>query len=221
MMNGNAGNVGYYTVRPGDTLGSIGQAIGQNWRDIARWNGMSNPNQLEVGQVLRVLPPDGNATAAASPTVAAKPLTASSAPAVPSTRSSAPVHVVNSFQWGWPAPGRVLAGFDGNGSRGVDLDGSAGDAVLAAADGTVMYTGDEVRGLGNVVMIRHGDGFITAYAHNQALLVKDGQTVRRGQKIAEMGNSGTDRVKLHFELRQVSADGLTHPVDPLKLLPPR
>ncbi len=93
--------------------------------------------------------------------------------------------------------------------------------MLAAADGTVMYVGDEVRGLGNVVMIRHGDGFLTAYAHNQQLLVKDGQAVRKGQKIAEMGASGTDRVKLHFELRQVSADGLTHPLDPARYLPPR
>lgn len=209
-----------YTVKPGDTLGSIGLATGQNWRDIARWNGLSNANQIDVGQVLRVAPPDA-ATAGAAPGRAPSSAREPSAPAGVGRALPAPTARDASIALAWPTGGRVIAGFDGSNNRGLDLDGKAGDAVLAAADGTVMYVGDEVRGLGNVVMIRHGDGFLTAYAHNQQLLVKDGQAVRKGQKIAEMGASGTDRVKLHFELRHVSADGLTHPLDPVRYLPPR
>jgi lipoprotein NlpD len=212
---GMAGKPGYYTVKPGDTLGSIGLATGQSWRDIARWNGLQNPNQLEVGQVLRLQPADGPAGAGTA--VARAPSTPAVAgggkPVTPLSRESLALV--------WPASGRVVAEFDGNANRGIDLEGKPGEAVLASADGTVMYVGDEVRGLGNVVMIRHNDSFLTAYAHNQLVLVKDGQQVRKGQRIAEMGNSGTDRVKLHFELRQVSADGLTHPLDPLKYLPAR
>ena len=210
-----AGKSGYYTVKPGDTLGSIGLATGQSWRDIARWNGLQNPNQLEVGQVLRVVPPDAQAGSGAP--VAHTP----AAPAAAAGGKPSALPSRESLALAWPASGRVIAEFDGNANRGMDLDGKLGDPVLASADGTVMYVGDEVRGLGNVVMIRHNDSFLTAYAHNQLLLVKDGQQVRKGQKIAEMGSSGTDRVKLHFELRQVSADGLTHPLDPAKYLPAR
>ena len=116
----------------------------------------------------------------------------------------------------WPASGALLAGFDEVRNKGYDIAGKAGDPVLAAADGRVVYAGAGLRGYGNLIILKHNNTFLTAYAHNQALLVKEDQTVRRGQKIAEMGNSDTDRVKLHFEVRRQGK-----PVDPVKYLPAR
>jgi len=101
-----------------------------------------------------------------------------------------------------PAKGPTLARFDGNRNKGLDIGGTAGDPVLASADGQVVFVGGQLRGYGNMVIVKHNDTFLTAYAHNQKILVKEKETVRQGQKIAEMGKSGTDRVKLHFELRK-------------------
>ena len=116
----------------------------------------------------------------------------------------------------WPASGKVLAGFDEAKNKGLDIGGVAGDPVLAAADGRVVYVGSSLRGYGNLIILKHNNTYLTAYAHNQTLLVKEDQTVRKGQKIAEMGNSDADRVKLHFEVRRQGK-----PVDPAKYLPPR
>jgi lipoprotein NlpD len=110
----------------------------------------------------------------------------------------------------------VLAAFDEVRNKGVAISGKAGDAVLAAADGRVVYAGSSLRGYGNLVIIKHNETFLTAYAHNQALLVKEDQPVKRGQKVAEMGSSDAERVQLHFEIRRKGK-----PVDPLKLLPSR
>ena len=118
--------------------------------------------------------------------------------------------------WAWPAAGPVLGGFDESKSKGLTLGGKAGDAVLAAADGRVVYAGSGLRGYGNLVIVKHNNTYLTAYAHNQALLVKEDQVVRRGQKIAEMGSSDAERVELHFEIRRQG-----RPIDPAKLLPPR
>ncbi|MFZ9183098.1 MAG: peptidoglycan DD-metalloendopeptidase family protein, partial [Hylemonella sp.] len=115
-----------------------------------------------------------------------------------------------------PVSGPLLAGFDEVKNKGLDLGGAAGDPVLAAADGRVVYAGAGLRGYGNLVIVKHNNTYLTAYAHNQALLVKEDQTVRKGQKIAEMGSSDTDRVKLHFEVRRQGK-----PVDPVKFLPSR
>jgi lipoprotein NlpD len=117
--------------------------------------------------------------------------------------------------WGWPAPGntQVLAGFDEVKNKGLDIAGKAGDPVLAAADGRVVYAGAGLRGYGNLIILKHNNTYLTAYAHNQTLLVKEDQSVRKGQKIAEMGSSDTDRVKLHFEIRRQGK-----PVDPARLL---
>jgi len=101
-----------------------------------------------------------------------------------------------------PASGTTLARFNGKSSKGIDIAGSAGDPVLAAADGRVVYAGGQLRGYGNMLIVKHNETFITAYAHNQALLVKENDIVRQGQKIAEMGKSEADRVKLHFEIRK-------------------
>ena len=112
--------------------------------------------------------------------------------------------------------GALLNGFDDNKNKGLDLGGKVGDAVLAAADGKVVYAGAGLRGYGNLVILKHNNTYLTAYAHNNVLLVKEDQSVRKGQKIAEMGSSDADRVKLHFEVRRQGK-----PVDPAKYLPAR
>ncbi len=118
--------------------------------------------------------------------------------------------------WTWPASGAVIAGFDEARNKGLSITGKAGDPVFAAADGRVVYAGSGLRGYGNLVIVKHNNTYLTAYAHNQALLVKEDQVVRRGQKIAEMGSSDADRVQLHFEIRR-----LGRPIDPARLLPSR
>ena len=262
MNTENAGKPGFYTVRPGDTLIRVGLETGQNWRDIQRWNGLDNPDRIEVGQVLRVIPPgqDGNTTTArgvgssrvesrpidskpqpavaaptpvapvASTTVpASNPAPAPTSPAASPAAAPAPVaapaaspvpaavrEADDDLAWQWPAQGTVVANFDEVRNKGVAIAGKPGDAVLAAADGRVVYAGSSLRGYGNLVIIKHNETYLTAYAHNQALLVKEDQLVRRGQKIAEMGSSDSDRVALHFEIRRKGK-----PIDPTRLLPSR
>ena len=118
--------------------------------------------------------------------------------------------------WIWPGNGPVVAGFDEVKNKGLDIGGNAGDPVLAAGEGKVVYAGAGLRGYGNLIILKHNNTYLTAYAHNQTLLVKEDQTVKKGQKIAEMGSSDADRVKLHFEVRRQGK-----PVDPVKYLPAR
>ena len=234
----NAGKPGYYTVKAGDTLIRIGLENGQGWKDIARWNNLDNANLIEVGQVLRVVPPAPTAAAAATETgVVTRPVTssavvpasaastpkpaASAAVAVPApipapTSAAAAASSEDDVPFIWPASGTLLAGFDEARNKGYDISGKAGDPVLAAAVGRVVYAGAGLRGYDNLVILKHNNTFLTAYAHNQALLVKEDQTVRRGQKIAEMGSTDADRVKLHFEIRRQGK-----PVDPVRYLPAR
>jgi lipoprotein NlpD len=243
---------GHYQVKQGDTLVRIGLDTGQNWRDIARWNNIDNPNVLEVGQVLRVIPPASEAGAATArpvapaPRVETRPLDARAAPAAsapagatppaaqpapptvaasappsgPSGTAATPPAAVREsdgdIAWSWPATGPVTVAFDEARSKGLSIAGKAGDPVLAAADGRVVYAGSGLRGYGNLVIVKHNATFLTAYAHNQSLLVKEDQIVKRGQKIAEMGSSDSDRVQLHFEVRRQGK-----PVDPARVLPPR
>jgi lipoprotein NlpD len=117
------------------------------------------------------------------------------------------------FAFSWPANGQVIGNFDEVKNKGLDIAGQAGDPILAAADGQVVYAGAGLRGYGNLIILKHNNTFLTAYAHNQSLLVKEDQSVRRGQKIAEMGNSDTDKPKLHFEVREYGK-----PVDPMPYL---
>ncbi|WP_090128761.1 peptidoglycan DD-metalloendopeptidase family protein [Limnohabitans sp. Rim11] len=215
----NAGKPGYYSVRPGDTLTKIALENGQAWRDIAKWNGLDNPNVIEVDQVLRVVPPATVAAKPAANTVATNTTATSSATsqANAQTAASAPSNSGDeSLVFAWPHPGQVLTGFDETKNKGLDFAGKAGDPVLAAADGKVVYAGSGLRGYGNLVILKHNNTYLTAYAHNQSLLVKEDQTVQKGQRIAEMGSSDADRVKLHFEIRKQGK-----PVDPAKLLPSR
>lgn len=118
--------------------------------------------------------------------------------------------------WIWPANGKLLAPFSENGSRGLDIGGKAGDPVLAAGEGKVVYAGSGLRGYGQLVIVKHNNTFLSAYAHNQKILVKEGQQVAKGQKIAEMGNTDSDTVKLHFEIRRQGK-----PIDPIAYLPKR
>jgi len=236
----NYGKPGYYAVRPGDTIMRIGLETGQNWRDIVKWNNLENANLIEVGQVLRVIPPvtgaptaapvvaagsgagagaaavattgAGTAVAVAPPSSSATPATTTPAKPTPPVASSGD----DDLGWIWPAQGQLLAGFDEVKNKGLDIGGRAGDAVLAAADGRVVYAGAGLRGYGNLIILKHNNTYLTAYAHNQALLVKEDQSVQKGQKIAEMGNSDADRVKLHFEIRRQGK-----PVDPARYLPSR
>lgn len=240
----NAGKPGYYTVRPGDTLYRIALDSGQSWSDLQTWNALSNPNVLEVGQVLRVSPPAGAATApvvAPAPAVSTsaitstnatpRPLTPGPAPAsnttpaattstgASGTATAAPVpQPANTDEVGfiWPAQGAVIANFDDPKNKGISIAGRMGEPVLAAADGRVVYAGAGLRGYGNLIILKHNNTYLTAYAHNQALLVREDQAVKQGQKIAEMGSSDTDRVKLHFEVRR-----LGKPVNPITHLPKR
>jgi len=226
----NYGKPGYYAVRPGDTIRRIGNETGQRWQDIVRWNNLENPDQIEVGQVLRVIPPTAPEAAVATrpvtaPTVtpaapaASAPVAAASAPVKPpvTTSSVAPAAAASGDEdvgWIWPAHGSLIAGFDEAKNKGLDIGGKSGDAVLAAADGRVVYAGAGLRGYGNLIILKHNNTYLTAYAHNQTLLVKEDQSVQKGQKIAEMGNSDADRVKLHFEIRRQGK-----PVDPARYLP--
>jgi lipoprotein NlpD len=222
----NAGKPGYYSVKPGDTLIRIGLDTGQNYRDIARWNNLENMNLIEVGQVLRVAPPGTD-----NPLVVTRPVAPGVAnantgtvppvqPASTARPASSPATAQASqpsqddIAFVWPAQGSLIAGFDEAKNKGFDISGKAGDPVVAAADGRVVYAGAGLRGYGNLIILKHNNTFLTAYAHNQTLLVREDQNVKKGQKIAEMGNSDADRVKLHFEVRR---DG--KPVDPAKYLP--
>ncbi len=245
---------GTYVVKQGDTLLRIALDHGLSWRDLARWNALDNPNLIEVGQVLRTVPPQA-ATVAAAPAdglatrpvasavkLESKPLdarapdgkpaslpvpVAGAASAVVTVPAPVPVPTTppavaasangeGEIGWAWPSPGALIASFDEQRNKGIGIGGKAGDAVLAAADGRVMYAGSGLRGYGNMVIIKHNETYLSAYAHNQTVLVKEDQLVRKGQRIAEMGSSDADQVKLHFEIRRKGK-----PVDPAKLLPPR
>ena len=215
----NAGKPGYYTVKPGDTLIRIGMDNGQSWRDIIRWNKLDNPNLIETGQVLRVAPPAPEVAVArpATSTTATAPMPVASATSSPATTPAvapaAPSAAEDAISFQWPARGNLISGFDESKNKGLDIGGKVGDPVLAAADGRVVYAGAGLRGYGNLIILKHNNTYLTAYAHNQTLLVKEDQAIKRGQKIAEMGNSDADQVKLHFEIRRQGK-----PVDPAKYL---
>jgi lipoprotein NlpD len=277
-----------YTVKAGDTLYSIARSQGLDYRDLARWNNLTNPAAIEIGQVLRLKDPQSLAYAAptpaappgtgeavtapyqAPPPVAGRPMGTDSDPsaaspqkreaaeqaagsgvitspqgvkvpyshaalaklqgtpaeasapptppaAAPAERTeAAPANDSDGLAWGWPTKGTVIAGFNENGGpKGVHIAGSLGQPIVASAPGRVVYTGSGLRGYGNLVIIKHNDTYLSAYAHNRSVLVKQGENVAKGQKIAEMGDSDASRVMLHFEIRRMGK-----PVDPIKFLPP-
>ncbi|GAB3473287.1 peptidoglycan DD-metalloendopeptidase family protein [Massilia terrae] len=230
---------GSYTVRKGDTLLRIALDHGQSYRDIVTWNNLSDPDDIKVGQVLRVSPPER--VAGTTPVTVPKiepigpkkpaPATppkgkevAEAAKPEPKTEAAAsgpaPGIVVTAtdderLSWMWPASGKIVATFDDS-KKGIDIAGKPGQQVVAAGAGKVMYAGSGIRGYGNLVIVKHSNTLLSAYAHNKVIVVKEGDTVSKGQVIAEMGDTDADSVKLHFEIRLQGK-----PVDPARFLPSR
>ena len=284
----------FYTVRRGDTMFSIALDHGLDYKELAEWNNLNNPNLIRPGQQLRIRPPpgaleapvtvrpvissgrvethplapagsavpsSGTPQAAGSPAAGSAladggiksgplarklpyspenvallqregpqltplpPAAPAAAPApVPPPASAAPEPAGNAdaaaededkVDWGWPTQGKVIAGFSEATNKGMDIAGKLGDPVTASAPGRVVYSGSGLRGYGKLVIIKHNKTYLSAYAHNREILVKEGQSVVKGQKIAELGNTDSDTPKLHFEIRK-----LGKPVDPAKYLPP-
>ncbi len=290
-----------YTVKRGDTLYAIALDHGLDYRELAQWNKLDNPNVIRAGQELRLTEPGTTPVAAgvqvrpaapgaavesrplgsapalarstetvksepravklpyseenlallsrepkpaavpvAAPTSPPAPViqaaelkpSAETKPAAPAVKPAPPAPPVqqvarppanseddDSVEWGWPTAGRISAGFSespANTNKGIDIGGKSGQSVVASATGTVLYVGTGIRGYGKLIVVRHNKAYSTVYAHNDNILVKEGQRVVKGQKLAEMGNSDTDQVKLHFEIRR-----LGKPVDPAKFLPER
>jgi lipoprotein NlpD len=247
---------GSYTVRKGDTLLRIALDAGQNYRDLVAWNNLADPDDIKVGQVLRIAPPDRNGSAVAG----TNPITMPGAerPATPPKKttprgdkkpysepalaeaqkddnpavnpkaverpaagalaagSTVTANDDEKLSWMWPSNGKIIATFDEGKSKGIDIAGKLGQQVMAAGSGRVMYAGSGIRGYGNLVIVKHSNSLLSAYAHNRTILVKEGQSVTKGDPIAEMGDSDADTVKLHFEIRQQGK-----PVDPSKFLPSR
>jgi len=262
----------FYTVKKGDTLYVIALDHGLDYKELAEWNGIENPNVIRIGQQLRLRAPastvvtaplktppkvEGRPVSGAAPAVAAneavksqpkavkvpysdqalaqlsgqaqppsKPAVAPSvippvvppvakADPAPEEKPAASAEDDEKVAWGWPASGKVLTTFnESTNLKGIGIAGKLGQPVIASAPGKVLYSGDGIRGYGKLVIIKHNKVYISVYAHNQLLLVKEGQSVVKGQKIADMGASDADQVKLHFEIRRFGK-----PIDPLKLLP--
>jgi len=202
--NSEATPPGYYRVKRGDTLARIALDNGQSPRDLAQWNNMSNPNQIEVGDLILVKPPAGSKSAVKPPVKSAVNIDTAKidVPKVDASKPDASKEMVAEpgIRLSWPAKGKVSDDFSEK-TKGIDIAGKLGEPVTAASDGKVVYAGNSLRGYGNLVIIKHDNTYLTAYAHNRTLLVKEGDTVKRGQKIAEMGDTDTNAVKLHFELR--------------------
>ena len=226
---------GSYVVKPGDTLYKIARSNNVDVENVKRWNNLSDPNQISVGQVLKLS--GGGAGGATQVTPVASAKSSSTQPrrlisrptAAPRPRRHRPPRPprrprrpktgargrCRRHQLGLAGHRPDHQGFNNN-TKGIDIAGNLGDPVIAAADGKVMYSGNGVRGLGNLIIVNHQNGFITAYAHNRALLVKTGQDVKRGAKIAEIGQSDATSPRLHFEIRRQGT-----PVDPMQYLPAR
>lgn len=229
---------GQYVVKPGDTLFSIAFRYGWDYKELAARNNIPAPYTIRPGQPIRFSSGTGSSTtvvtsspsSSSKTTVIRRPVGIPAPPASngksatsASSSSSQTVAQVPAAEravggWTWPANGVLIGKFASNGSlnKGVDIAGDLGQPVFAAADGAVVYAGSGLRGYGELIIIKHSDTYVSAYGHNRRLLVREGQQVKAGQTIAEMGSTGTDRVKLHFEIRRQGK-----PVDPLQFLPRR
>lgn len=215
----------YYVVSRGDTLFSIAWRYGFDVKRLANANNIAAPYTIFPGQTIQ-LKERYSAPTASSPR-AAKPPAEKRKPKVNDkvkprpVRPKAPAQVAYSAaneSWRWPVKGPLTRGFVASGQehKGIDIKGKMGEPVRASKSGVVVYAGSGLVGYGNLLILKHSERYLSAYGHNRRLLVKEGERVRVGQKIAELGDSGTDSAKLHFEVR---IDG--KPVDPLKLLPRR
>lgn len=200
-----------HIVRAGDTLHSIAWRYRLDYRQLARWNRLANPNLIYVGQKLRLSAPAAPSVTAKreTPRAPQRPTTSVKPRPVPQSSAGAP-------NWIWPATGSVRPARSALGTKGIEILGKRGQPVKAAAAGRVVYSGSGLRGYGRLIIVKHNEEFLSAYAHNERLLVAEGATVKSGESIAEMGDSEAKTVMLHFEIRR---DGKA--VEPLKLLPRR
>lgn len=251
-----------HEVLQGDTLYSIAFYYGMDYHDLAELNGIKDPRQLQVGQILNLFPTAGDSTTLAEnapaqlvikdqprvvkyiynqaalaqidevqnlksvPVVvskiepvgtAPKPVAVPPVKAAPAPREDAPIINANedNLQWSMPTSGKIIAQFsEADNRKGIDIAGKLGQPIVASAPGKVVYSGSGLRGYGKLIIIKHNKTYLSAYAHNDKVFVKEGQAVNRGDKIAEMGRTDADQVKLHFEVRR-----LGKPVDPAKFLP--
>jgi lipoprotein NlpD len=207
-------------VQRGDTLYGVAFRNGIDFRDLATWNGIGAPYTIYPGQSLRLYPSGGKTVAATSvrPATTVRPKLPSTVPAK-SVATSTPVAPASSGgSWRWPADGAVIGRFAAGDAtkQGVDIAGTSGQPVRAAGDGVVVYSGGGLVGYGELIIVKHNEAWLSAYGHNRTRLVNEGQNVKAGQQIAEMGRSGASRDMLHFEIRYNGK-----PVDPQLYLPKR
>jgi lipoprotein NlpD len=196
-----------HIVRTGETLFTIGWRYGEDPRDLARWNDIENSSLIYPGQVIRLTPPAGERRSS-SPSSAKKS----------GSRSLPPIPSQPAPPWNWPAKGEVAVEFGnrpGTGT-GILISGSPGQPVKAAAGGTVVYSGSGLIGYGELIIVKHNDTYLSAYGHNASLLAKEGQLVKKGEKIATMGEAPGGEPRLHFEIRRNGK-----PVNPRQYLPAR
>lgn len=209
-----------HVVQKGDTLYSIAWRYGLDYKALSRRNGVDSKFTIYPGQII-YLDLGGKSVTAKSKPVQKSDSTKSrtqvaKSPGKTTPKSDGSTRVFTHFAWQWPVKGRIIRNFSPRNdlNKGIDIAGRLGEPVLSAAPGTVVYAGDGLRGYGQLLIIKHNEKYLSAYAHNSKLLVKEGEVVKGSQKIAEIGSSGTDTTKLHFEIRR---DG--QPVDPLQYLP--
>lgn len=197
---------GMHKVSHGETLYSIAWRYGLDYRYVARLNHFTSPYNIYSGQLI-ALKPHTTSTSRAKP-----PLTMPIKPVSIEPIITVEEPTANVTAWHWPARGKVIGNFSEY-NKGINIKGRLGDPIYATAPGKVVYSGSGLRGYGNLIIIKHNSVYLTAYAHNSVVLVKEGSSVRAGQKIAEMGNTGARQVMLHFEIRRGG-----QPVNPLKYL---
>jgi lipoprotein YgeR len=210
---------GYYRVQSGDTLNKIARQHNTTVSALMRLNKLTDANRIEKGQLLQV----GGATASSGSSAGASTTpsrsgtsSSTSGTRTPAVSSSASPAVVKSLKLVWPADGTLTQRYNGNSSKGLTVVNKAGTPIKAAAAGSVVYAGNRLRGYGNLVIVQHSADFLSIYAHNNKLLVKEGQKVSQGQQLAEMGSTDRNGPGLYFELRYRG-----QPVDPTAALPPR
>ena len=212
-------------VTKGDSLYSISWQYGLDHQKIAKWNAIAKPYVIRPGQRLRLRPPTSSqavvATRSKSPTTtqtatrtASQPKSATKPKSVTSQPTQSSLPTAAPGKWNWPAKGKLIGKFSRNsGQNGIRIAGADGSAIRSTAAGEVVYAGEGLRGYGKLIIVKHSSSYLSAYAHNRKILVAEGDQIKSGQQIAQMGSSGADRTMLHFEIRK---DG--KPVDPLKFL---
>ncbi len=202
---------GWYLVKPTDTIYSIAWRYGLDYRTLALWNGLNEPYQVAPGEQLILVKPDKIPSASGEKIVVEK--TETGKPVVVKSLTPEYNRVI---RWRWPTKGKVLKGFSSKAldQRGIDIAGDLGQPVHAVADGKVVYSGTGLADYGNLIIIKHNDTYLSAYAYNQSRLVKEGMQVKRGATIAKMGQDKNKLAMLHFQIRKNGK-----PVDPLRYLP--